>query len=110
MAPGVVKMPQGFRPGFLRLGGYILNLFVFYSYRLIGKLTVFLQFQEFSYLDVIDAPSRLRLIRKATTLARRFPVFEFMFEKNAVRRWWKNPRCDYADGTPEATKNRSVSR
>jgi hypothetical protein len=32
----------------VRLGGYILNLSEFYSYRLIGKLTSFLQLQEFS--------------------------------------------------------------
>jgi hypothetical protein len=31
----------------VRVGGYIVNLLDFYSYRLIGKLTVFLQFQEF---------------------------------------------------------------
>jgi hypothetical protein len=32
----------------VRLGGYVVNLSDFYSYRLIGKLTVFLQLQEFS--------------------------------------------------------------
>jgi hypothetical protein len=32
----------------VRLGGYIVNLSDFYSYRVIGKLTVFLQLQEFS--------------------------------------------------------------
>ena len=32
----------------VRLGGYIVNLSDFYSYRLIGKLTVFLNLQEFS--------------------------------------------------------------
>ena len=32
----------------VRLGGYIVNLFAFYFYRLIGKLTAFLQLQEFS--------------------------------------------------------------
>jgi hypothetical protein len=32
----------------VRLGGSIVNLSEFYSYRLIGKLTVFLQLQEFS--------------------------------------------------------------
>ncbi len=32
----------------VRLGGYIVNLSNFYSYRLIGKLTTFLQLQEFS--------------------------------------------------------------
>jgi hypothetical protein len=33
----------------VRLGGYIENLSDFYSYRLIGKLTVFLQLQEFNF-------------------------------------------------------------
>jgi hypothetical protein len=32
----------------VRLGGYIVNLWDFYSYRLIGKLTAFWQFQEFN--------------------------------------------------------------
>jgi hypothetical protein len=32
----------------VRVGGYIMNLSDFYSYRLIGKLTAFLQLQEFS--------------------------------------------------------------
>ncbi len=32
----------------VRLGDYIVNLSDFYSYRLIGKLTAFLQLQEFS--------------------------------------------------------------
>ncbi len=32
----------------VRLGGSIVNLCVFYSYKLIGKLTVFLKVQEFS--------------------------------------------------------------
>ena len=31
----------------VRLGGYIVNLSDFYSYRLIGKLTAFLHLQEF---------------------------------------------------------------
>ncbi len=31
----------------VRLGGYIVNLSEFYSYRLIGKLTAFLHLQEF---------------------------------------------------------------
>ena len=43
-------------PSFLlllvRLGGYIVNLCVFYFYRLIGKLTAFLQLQEFSLRNV----------------------------------------------------------
>jgi hypothetical protein len=32
----------------VRVGGYIVNLLDFYSYRIIGKLTAFLQLQEFS--------------------------------------------------------------
>jgi hypothetical protein len=32
----------------VQVGGYIVNLLDFYSYRLIGKLTAFLQLQEFS--------------------------------------------------------------
>jgi hypothetical protein len=32
----------------VRVGGYIANLLDFYSYRLIGKLTVFSELQEFS--------------------------------------------------------------
>jgi hypothetical protein len=31
----------------VRLGGYIVNLSEFYSYRIIGKLTAFLQIQKF---------------------------------------------------------------
>ncbi len=37
----------------VRLGGYIANLSDFYSYRFIGKLTVFLQLQEFSLREEI---------------------------------------------------------
>ena len=33
----------------VRLGGYIVNLYDFCFYRIIGKLTDFLQFQEFSF-------------------------------------------------------------
>jgi hypothetical protein len=44
------------------LRGYILNLSDFYSYRLIGKLTAFLQFQEFSLhnLPVVSSTSAAR--------------------------------------------------
>jgi hypothetical protein len=47
----------------VRVGGYILNLLDFYSYRFIGKLTVFLQFQEFSFrrhTQVASSPSDVR--------------------------------------------------
>ena len=41
----------------VRLGGYIVNLSDFYSYRLIGKLTVSLQRQEFSLRNMIVTSS-----------------------------------------------------
>ena len=49
----------------VRLGGYIVNLSDFYSYRLIGKLTVFLKLQEFSFRNqtVDSSTSAARLSR-----------------------------------------------
>ena len=48
----------------VRLGGYIVNLSDFYSYRLIGKLTAFLQLQEFSLRKptVTSSTSTVRLL------------------------------------------------
>ena len=48
----------------VRLGGYIVNLSDFYSYRLIGKLTAFLQLQEFSLhnMIVVSSTSDARLL------------------------------------------------
>ncbi len=37
----------------VRLGGYIVNSLDCYSYRLIGKLTAFLQLQEFSLRNIL---------------------------------------------------------
>ncbi len=45
-------------------------------------------------LDVIDAPSMLRLTRKAAALARVLPTFPRNCEEIAVRRKWKSPRFD----------------
>ena len=47
----------------VRLGGYVVNLSDFYSYRLIGKLTAFLQLQEFSLHKptVVSSTSAARL-------------------------------------------------
>jgi hypothetical protein len=47
----------------VRQTGYIVNLSDFYSYRLIGKLTAFLQSQEFSQLNltVVISTSAARL-------------------------------------------------
>jgi hypothetical protein len=36
----------------VRLEGYMVNLYAFYSYSLIGKLTAFLQLQEFSLRNI----------------------------------------------------------
>ena len=49
----------------VRLGGYIVNLCSFYSYRLIGKLTAFLQLQELSF--------RNRPVDCSTSATRRSP-------------------------------------
>jgi hypothetical protein len=48
----------------VRQTGYIVNLSEFYSYRLIGKLTAFLQLQEFRlcrHTQVTSSPSAARL-------------------------------------------------
>ncbi len=48
----------------VRQAGYIVNLSEFYSYRLIGKLTAFLQLQEFRFhrlTQVASSPSAARL-------------------------------------------------
>ncbi len=47
----------------VRLGGYIVNLSDFYYYRIIGKLTAFLQVQEFSLRQptVFSSTSAARL-------------------------------------------------
>jgi hypothetical protein len=47
----------------VRLGGYIVNLSDFYSYRLIEKLTVFVKLQEFRFrnLTVTSSTSTSRL-------------------------------------------------
>ncbi len=49
----------------VRLGGYIANLCDFYSYRPIGKLTDFLQLQEFSL--------RILPVDSSTSAARQYP-------------------------------------
>jgi hypothetical protein len=47
----------------LRVGGYIVNLLDFYSYRFIEKLTAFLKLQEFSqrYPTVVSSTSTARI-------------------------------------------------
>jgi hypothetical protein len=49
----------------VRLGGYIVNLCDFYFYKLIGKLTAFLQLQEFSLRNMT--------VDNSTTAAQRSP-------------------------------------
>ena len=57
----------------VRLGGYIVNLCDFYSYKLIGKLTAFLQLQEFSFrnmtVDSSTSTARLSLTSSKAGLA-----------------------------------------
>ena len=43
----------------VRLGGYRVNLCAFYFYKLIGKLTAFLQPQEFSLRNITVASSTI---------------------------------------------------
>jgi hypothetical protein len=50
----------------LLLLGYIVNLYEFYSYKVIGKLTIFLQRQESSFRKII--------VEVSTTAARHSPV------------------------------------
>jgi hypothetical protein len=52
-------------PLLVRLGVYIVNLCAFYSYRLVGKLTAFLQLQEFSL--------RNQTVVSSSTAVRRSP-------------------------------------
>jgi hypothetical protein len=65
--PGYNRPPSAvsFMPVLLvRVGGYIVNLLDFYSERLIGKLTAFLQLQEFSlrrHTQVASSPPAARL-------------------------------------------------
>ena len=65
----ILIVPLTLSPLFLlllvRLGGYIVNLCAFYFYKLIGKLTAFLQLQEFSLRNLPVASS--------ITAARRSP-------------------------------------
>ena len=62
-------------------------------------------------LDVIGAPSILRLTRKAAALARVLPTLLLSCARNAARRKTKSPPLvDCAGCTPEAAKKRSVSR
>jgi len=49
----------------VRLGVYTVKLCTFYSYRLIGKLTTFIQFQEFNFLNLT--------VTSSTSAARRSP-------------------------------------
>ena len=56
----------------VRLGDSIVNLSEFYSYRLIGKLTTFLQFQEFSQCNQIWELSSTFTTRLSDEVSLRF--------------------------------------
>ena len=65
----IIIVPQTLSPSCLlslvHLGVYIVNLCAFYSYRIIGNLTAFLQLQEFSL--------RIMTVASSTTSVRRSP-------------------------------------
>ncbi len=60
-------------------------------------------------LDDTGAPSTLRVIISDVSLTRMLPTFRNGEEK-AARLKWNWTLVDYASGTPEAAKKRSVSR
>jgi hypothetical protein len=70
----------------VRLGGYIVNFSDFYSYRLIGKLTAFLQVQEFSLwkLTVVSSTSTTRLSLKNSKAGL---SWEFCFFQRYTKLW-----------------------
>ena len=49
-----------------------------------------------SQVEVIGAPSKSRLTRKAAALARVLPTFAFRCEENEARRKWKSALVDCA--------------
>ncbi len=52
----------------VRLGGYIPNLSDFYSYRIIGKLIAFLQFQEFcQHNQIVDSSTTVAWLSLSRT-------------------------------------------
>jgi hypothetical protein len=51
---------------------------------------------ELGDLDVIGAPSKLSVIRKAAALAKMLPARGLSFEENTTRRSWKCPRSNSA--------------
>ncbi len=63
----------------VRLGGYIVNLWAFNSYRIIGKLTDFLQFLEFSL--------RNTTVTSSTTVTRCSPLNLDQNETTSLTRW-----------------------
>ena len=58
------------RRSLVPLGGYIVNSFDYYSYRLIGKLTAFLHLQEFSLLNIPVEESTLSNARSSSHSSR----------------------------------------
>ncbi len=52
------------------LGGYIVNSLDYYSYRIIGKLTVFLQLQEFNLHNIPMEESSLQSVRSSSHSSR----------------------------------------
>jgi hypothetical protein len=72
----------------VRLGGYIVNLSDFYSYRIIEKLTVSLQLQEFSLRNMIVTPLLSRgVLRPSKSKSRQHPRQGCSFTYQ-LKYWW----------------------
>ena len=68
-----LKQYPSYRRLLVPLGGYIVKSLDYYSYRLIGKLTAFLNLQEFNFLNLtvecstIGERCSLRIFRQKST-------------------------------------------
>ena len=62
-------------PLLVRLGVYIVNLWVFYFYNLIGKLTSFLNLQEFNFRNLPESSSTTTVRRSPHTSNPRLSTF-----------------------------------
>jgi hypothetical protein len=61
-------------------------------------------------LEVVDNPSRFRLIRKDVAFPMGLPTFTLNCEENATRQKWKSPLEYFSNWTSEDAQKWSVSR
>jgi hypothetical protein len=81
----------------VRLGGYIVNLCDFYSCKLIGKLTAFLQLQEFSLCNLPVTSSTSTTRCSLSTLEQRLTIFSL--------KWWGRRITLIIDGAPLVSRS-----